>query len=543
MKNSKLKDHKPDKENKKVHNPPFINTFGQAPTDPEWRKILIPESLWVDDIINHQNLPDPRWFCYQIASILKECIGEATVYPLGLISEFCVAIEKNEALLRQKLSDKGLDKVFSARFKSILALYKLCPLNDFLGETKSNLDTGFKESISALQNRYSDESKKIDSVYLYIQLEMGKIKFNAQNLKGTIDALKVYPLGTEEETERAESFMRITKNFVSVTVKEKGWEIIKIDEKQSMNWSAYFWRSNAVLDPCEVDYKFENLLILHEDLCSNLDQIYNLNTKIWDLFFELYHKLPMDLFEPDFFDVTNGLIARQTNLTVSILGNPVLWRVDHGQITLRAMMDSLINMIWMIENEDKEIYSKYKVYGSGKQKLLMLHLENLIAKSPSDSLKSYIKGIRDKINDEMFEEFIPINVGNWNGQDIRKNAIDVGMKDFYNQKYSPASAQVHGDWSALKEANLFKCQNPLHLEHWLPNFAVRPTLDPGIPLLALEIWKASIDSWLSAYDEDVPKNDFISLSNDLRRIVSNLIETQKRRTTKINKRKDMLQYC
>lgn len=132
MKNSKLKDHKPSKENKKVYNPPIINMLGKAPVDPEWRKITIPESLWLDDIMNHQEFSDPRGFCFEVTKVLNECVNDESYYPLGFISDFCIAIEGNAQLLNEKLSEKGLGVVFSDRFKKIVSLYSRCQLNNFL---------------------------------------------------------------------------------------------------------------------------------------------------------------------------------------------------------------------------------------------------------------------------------------------------------------------------------------------------------------------------------------------------------------------------
>jgi hypothetical protein len=48
-------------------------------------------------------------------------------------------------------------------------------------------------------------------------------------------------------------------------------------------------------------------------------------------------------------------------------------------------------------------------------------------------------------------------------------AEEVGMLDEYGHVYQSASGITHGEWWAIEDYALQRCQNPLHLFHRLPS--------------------------------------------------------------------------
>ena len=47
-------------------------------------------------------------------------------------------------------------------------------------------------------------------------------------------------------------------------------------------------------------------------------------------------------------------------------------------------------------------------------------------------------------NEDMWQEFVEIDFGNWTGTTVRKMAEDAGVKDAYDGYYVWPSGYVHG---------------------------------------------------------------------------------------------------
>ncbi len=78
--------------------------------------------------------------------------------------------------------------------------------------------------------------------------------------------------------------------------------------------------------------------------------------------------------------------------------------------------------------------------------------------------------------------------------DTRKIAAEVGLSDIYNLVFTPSSAVVHGEWSALRSYNLQRCMNPLHRFHRIPVFQA-PLGDPGMVTFAYRLCADVVRCW------------------------------------------------
>ena len=78
-------------------------------------------------------------------------------------------------------------------------------------------------------------------------------------------------------------------------------------------------------------------------------------------------------------------------------------------------------------------------------------------------------------NEDTWDEFLNINLGNWNSSDLRKMSTEAGIKDIYDKYYSWSSGYVHGSWGAIREACFETCGNPLHRLHRYPRYRPLPT--------------------------------------------------------------------
>ena len=70
--------------------------------------------------------------------------------------------------------------------------------------------------------------------------------------------------------------------------------------------------------------------------------------------------------------------------------------------------------------------------------------------------------------EDLWEEFLNIELGSWSGLDLRKLSEKTGVKDAYDAHYSWTSGYSHGTWGPVRESCYETCGNPLHRLHRYP---------------------------------------------------------------------------
>jgi hypothetical protein len=187
---------------------------------------------------------------------------------------------------------------------------------------------------------------------------------------------------------------------------------------------------------------------------------------------DLPNHLPIDLYDPSGDEVLFGLFSRVSRLFVLMLEDPNLWARDTAGIILRCLADSSITFCYLVRSGSPDELRKFRDYGEGQEKLLMLHLQDAY---PADV------SMEGRTSDDVAGEFggflpevLNIELGHWTKQDARKLAEKAGLTRLYRLVFSPASGDVHGSWMSLKHSNLCRCAEPLHRFHRLPAFTEPP---------------------------------------------------------------------
>jgi hypothetical protein len=168
-----------------------------------------------------------------------------------------------------------------------------------------------------------------------------------------------------------------------------------------------------------------------------------------------------------------------------VASDPNLWARDTSAIILRCLVDCSITFCYLAKRGTSEEFRRFREYGEGQEKLLMLHLQDnhpgastLEGRSPAD-ISGELGGF--------YPELIEIELGHWNKKDARQLAASVGMEEFYRVVYSPASSDLHGTWFSLKHSSLWRCGEPLHRFHRIPAYsepmAYLSTVDTATRLL------------------------------------------------------------
>ena len=102
-----------------------------------------------------------------------------------------------------------------------------------------------------------------------------------------------------------------------------------------------------------------------------------------------------------------------------------------SRLGLRTILEIRINLKHLIDTNDSELWRRWRQYGAGQAKLSSLKLEDL-ENPPQYIDKETIERIA---SEDVWEEFLTIDIGNWANGDLRKLSEQAQLKDTYDQYY------------------------------------------------------------------------------------------------------------
>jgi hypothetical protein len=79
-------------------------------------------------------------------------------------------------------------------------------------------------------------------------------------------------------------------------------------------------------------------------------------------------------------------------------------------------------------------------FGAGQAKLNALRFDDVL--EPPKYID--VDNIERIAGEDIWEEFLTINIGSWSGLDLRRLSEKSGLKDTYDKYYSWTSGYVHG---------------------------------------------------------------------------------------------------
>jgi hypothetical protein len=130
----------------------------------------------------------------------------------------------------------------------------------------------------------------------------------------------------------------------------------------------------------------------------------------------------------------------------------------------------------LTKKNDLELWRTYRIYGSGQAKLAFLKLDEL------DTKLSYvdIETLEQLANEDIWQEYLPINLGHWEKSNLRAMSDIAEVKTEYDKYYSWTSGYMHGQWAAVRDSVFETCMNPLHRLHRIPRARAR-MLNDAVP--------------------------------------------------------------
>ena len=135
-----------------------------------------------------------------------------------------------------------------------------------------------------------------------------------------------------------------------------------------------------------------------------------------------------------------------------------------GRLGLRTVLEVRINLKYLIVENKIDLWKKWREYGSGQAKLNALKFDDLI--DPPEHMD--IESLEKIAGEDIWEEFLTVNLGNWSTLDLRKLSERSGLKETYDRHYSWTSGYSHGMWGPIRESCFQTCGNPLHRLHRYP---------------------------------------------------------------------------
>lgn len=305
-------------------------------------------------------------------------------------------------------------------------------------------------------------------------------------LKGWPDELNA------DERERVESFVRAAFGATSaMTVDEEG--------SGRLAWARRFWQSNWGIYPCRTTIEGEDDLDpahIENAVAAFVERV---NAQ-WDRFHTIASSVDPDLYDPDRYEVLTGLTARSLRIVSAAIQSPAQWTHEHSAASIRALVETLINITWLTAREESALYERFKEFGRGRLKLLKLHWEEYadsLDEVPA-TVQSHIEDLDRLVNQDVDEEFQNIDLGGtFAGIDARKMAHEVGLEREYRLGFAPSSSDAHGEWSHLERYALVRCLNPSHRWHRVPRESILPEVRPEVVTSMLEYVDRVIDRYVA----------------------------------------------
>ena len=140
-----------------------------------------------------------------------------------------------------------------------------------------------------------------------------------------------------------------------------------------------------------------------------------------------------------------------------------------GRMALRAIVEGLISLAYLTNKDDPELWKTYRVFGAGQAKLSYLKLEEL----ESELSFADVETLKRLANEDVWEEYLPIELGHWLNLDTRKLSELAGVKDDYDRYFGWTSTFSHAHWGAVRDSVFDICGNPLHRLHRIPRNSAR----------------------------------------------------------------------
>jgi Family of unknown function (DUF5677) len=335
------------------------------------------------------------------------------------------------------------------------------------------------ESLPDVFDHQSQEATDCRWVKFLCQVVAGKVHFPLE-MKHEVEALRDYP-------DRGD--MRSVRPMIRAAE-------MAFDGTEARTWSGYFWKYAFENTGCVPANKYGRVSRTEIDQEREIIKTHYFNECVRISHALIDHAvLTATTTAPDARHEGAFGLAYYATLLISEL---LIYRLPPslvGRLTLRTLVEVYITFAYLLAKDDSAIWMGYRSHGSGQAKLVYLKLQELAAKP-----KSIDEGAMETVaNEDLWQEFVVITLGHWDGTDLRRMSEDAGVKDVYDKFYAWSSGYVHATWAGVRDVAYENCLNPLHRFHRFP--AVSFPLLPSVLHDSIELFNEILTLLGKAYPE------------------------------------------
>lgn len=412
-----------------------------------WRDDRLPEMLWAILIVGQLNQSEALAIFRPVAKFFQQFDGEkdapCDVRLSGLAQ---MPPETLEAFLENLTGIKGCREILRP-----LLLFRDLPARD-VWEKAINLEpmegdwNVLQRAVTITLFHQSQEATDCRWVRLMCVLCAKKLILQSRE---QIEELIYYP---DVEMQKVRPTIRALEGALDALVKA---------DKSKEEWANKFWAQ------C-----FEDTICFPLNLSA--DTTVSLGTTS-NRVKEVYSLLVVHTYNTQ---TTTTIDARHDTVfgvglyCLSILGE--LLHIGMSQsitsrFALRTIVDCLISLSYLAKKDDSQLWESYRVFGAGQAKLSYLKIAEM------DEIPSYVNAdlLKELANEDMWDEFLAIELGHWEKSNTRKMSEDADVKNIYDRFYSWTSTFSHGHWGALRDSVFNTCGNSLHRLHRIPRESAR----------------------------------------------------------------------
>ena len=201
-------------------------------------------------------------------------------------------------------------------------------------------------------------------------------------------------------------------------------EVLSETKTERLVWAGKFWAECLIKTPCDsLDANVSKADISAGTTEEHLSEVQN-------LLIEYTHKTretsDIDARHDTVFGIGFYCLGLLQELLQATNGCSI-----GARTTLRTIAECYITLAYLAKKDDAELWQSYRVYGAGQTKLAFLKLDE------SDENPSYVdvQTLKQLANEDMWQEFLNIDLGHWGNTNLRKMSIEADVKDVYDQFY------------------------------------------------------------------------------------------------------------
>lgn len=469
------------KQNKKILTPPLASLPGMVLSS--WTNDRMPDMLWAVLIREHS----PSNIGYVIfRDILGWLQKNSAKNEISGVTHTDIANFSEE--LRKKLIKHIVEQAGTDALKPLLLLTSLPAYDDWkeaMGKVTIEPDEGYNQlasAVSVVMFHQTQEATDVRWVKLMGAMLGGKLHMPTD----MVDKILEYPNKYDQRSVRP--FIRSAEMTIGMNIGDAG---------SKSAWPEKFWRYIQEETVCipEISTKKEDVIKRYKNETEDKKFFNSILPEIHEAL--VFHTLDSSM--------TTGIDAKHETVfglalyALNIFIENIILKVggtSSGRVNARIIFETYITLRYLIEKEKtgETLWDAYRNYGIGQISLIdHQYKENNLNASMVD-----FKVMDDIANEDKWQEYVSINLGNWDASNLRIISMLVNEKDLYDAYYPYTSGFMHASWGAVRESSLQTCLNPLHRLHRIPTF--------GLPVLPSvnEDCRQMINKILKIVDELYP---------------------------------------